>query len=258
MKIALNEDHPLYQMADIKPAFIYVCNACSKQCPPSNPYDDFAQNLIHSFKTFFGYGSAHDMDRWSFDICESCLLKWVSSFNIVPEGFEAETAHYNKQEPQHLFDEWKTEENNNKLDIDLIEEHLFDQFNDEHVTLISIDEEDGQKQIYYFNFKHENKIIHFHFIISPSIQDKNLFFDLNCYEIINDIQIPYYCSDYILNDFLLLFKMKINKIYYFIEDELNSKLVKELIKIPEDRLQYLLHKAETINYKSFDPFLEKK
>ena len=62
-----------------------VCNKCgmSFDCK-----DDFATNLIHNFNIKFGYGSEHDFEEWSFDLCEKCIDELTNSFKIKPARFD--------------------------------------------------------------------------------------------------------------------------------------------------------------------------
>ena len=45
-------------------------------------------SALHQFQSFemsFGYGSNFDEEIWSFDLCEDCLEKFVSTFKIKPD-----------------------------------------------------------------------------------------------------------------------------------------------------------------------------
>ena len=61
-----------------------VCNRCgmSFDCD-----DDFENNLIHNFNIEFGYGSEHDLEEWSFDLCEACIEELIESFKIKVTRF---------------------------------------------------------------------------------------------------------------------------------------------------------------------------
>lgn len=54
-----------------------ICNCCGKQIETPMGYND---TEITDIKLSFGYGSRHDLEMWSFEVCDDCLEKWVSSF----------------------------------------------------------------------------------------------------------------------------------------------------------------------------------
>ena len=62
-----------------------VCNRCgmSFDCD-----DDFENNLIHNFDIEFGYGSEHDFEEWTFDLCEACIDELAESFKIKVAKFD--------------------------------------------------------------------------------------------------------------------------------------------------------------------------
>jgi len=53
-----------------------VCNCCGEVFDPSE------SDLIHQFSPSFGYGSSFDLESWTFDICETCLVKIVKDFKV--------------------------------------------------------------------------------------------------------------------------------------------------------------------------------
>jgi len=63
-----------------------VCNRCGKEF---NLDDDdgssFNGNLVHEFKIQFHYGSKHDMEKWSFDLCDNCIFDFVNTFKVSQE-----------------------------------------------------------------------------------------------------------------------------------------------------------------------------
>lgn len=79
------------------------CNKCGKSIdvePIEKTYADIS--LFHEFIVSFGLDSDFDMEVWKFDLCESCLLEFVSTFKIMPEWF-ANRAKY----PEKVFLKWK-------------------------------------------------------------------------------------------------------------------------------------------------------
>jgi hypothetical protein len=63
------------------------CNCCGKKIEPKYPEDIwFLQS--HPFHVQFEYGSPYDTEFWHFDLCETCLFKFIDSFAITPKkGF---------------------------------------------------------------------------------------------------------------------------------------------------------------------------
>lgn len=64
-----------------------TCNKCGVTAMVSG---DSLESLSasHQFQSFvmnFGYGSNFDEETWSFDLCESCLEEFVSTFKIEPD-----------------------------------------------------------------------------------------------------------------------------------------------------------------------------
>jgi hypothetical protein len=99
LRIKIPKDHSLWELSfqhEKEDVEITVCNRCSKQVVPHNQNDYWSANMIHNFSVGFGYGSRHDMDYWEFDLCEDCLLTFISSFELAPDGFGRDS-----------FDEWK-------------------------------------------------------------------------------------------------------------------------------------------------------
>lgn len=66
-----------------------ICNKCGKEVDLEKA-NDFEENLFHSFKVSFGYGSKYDLELWSFDLCEDCLLEFIDTFKIKPDRREYE------------------------------------------------------------------------------------------------------------------------------------------------------------------------
>lgn len=62
-----------------------TCNKCSKVCSDTEGYE---ANLFHYFKLTFHYGSDHDFEKWKYNLCEQCVLGFVSTFNIEPDKSE--------------------------------------------------------------------------------------------------------------------------------------------------------------------------
>jgi hypothetical protein len=67
-----------------------TCNRCGKhEKLTGDEYTrEFQTNLYQTFYPAFGYGSKLDMDRWTFDLCEECLIDFVRTFKHLPEGYD--------------------------------------------------------------------------------------------------------------------------------------------------------------------------
>lgn len=63
-----------------------TCNKCGRTERVIGEKADrsYISNLFHSFDALFDYGSSHDEEKWSFDLCEDCLLDFVKSFKHAP------------------------------------------------------------------------------------------------------------------------------------------------------------------------------
>ncbi|WP_143804811.1 hypothetical protein [Paraliobacillus ryukyuensis] len=85
------------------------CNKCGKAY--KNEKKDHNLDLFHEFSTSFGYHSNFDMEQWSFDLCEDCLVDLVKTFKYVPSGFKLDNSFSliedQSKEHQLLFDHWK-------------------------------------------------------------------------------------------------------------------------------------------------------
>lgn len=63
-----------------------LCNKCGKEHKVEDEEYDLNLNLYHTFSASFGYGSEFDFESWHFDLCEECLIKFVDTFKIKPDG----------------------------------------------------------------------------------------------------------------------------------------------------------------------------
>ncbi len=76
-----------------------VCNKCGNDIPDS---------VSGGYDVGFGYGSKHDGERWSFELCEDCLLELISTFKHIPKGFyDNPYIQLSDNERQIVFEEWK-------------------------------------------------------------------------------------------------------------------------------------------------------
>ena len=64
---------------------LVICNCCSLEISAS---DWVGLNKLHQISVSGEYGSNYPGDGviLSFDVCESCLQQWISSFKIEPES----------------------------------------------------------------------------------------------------------------------------------------------------------------------------
>lgn len=82
-----------------------VCNKCGCTSGKLQDDDSYAANEFQEFGTYFGYGSRFDMERWSFDLCEDCLVELIKTFKHSPSGFAQE--NYFVHNEQLTFEKWK-------------------------------------------------------------------------------------------------------------------------------------------------------
>ncbi|HEY8890879.1 MAG TPA: hypothetical protein VIM70_11550 [Clostridium sp.] len=78
------------KMVSVEELDSLACNCCGEYFTI-----DQSQSM-QSFALDFGYASRHDMEHWSFDICDKCIEKIVDGFKIAPEitGNEEESWDY--------------------------------------------------------------------------------------------------------------------------------------------------------------------
>lgn len=64
------------------------CNKCGKVHEMNgDPWnDEIDSQLFHELTVSFGYPSKFDCETWSFDLCEDCIVEFVESFKIKPDG----------------------------------------------------------------------------------------------------------------------------------------------------------------------------
>lgn len=88
-----------------------TCDKCGKSTVSIKDDYDFVNDLYHNVGFSFGYGSSYDLENWSFDICEDCLVNFIKTFKHVPSGFQLDTSialvKDESDEHQKLFDHWK-------------------------------------------------------------------------------------------------------------------------------------------------------
>ena len=62
-----------------------ICNSCAKEIKTGSDFVEM--NKMHSLTFHGGYGSVYPGDLTSahLDVCEECLVKWISTFRIAPE-----------------------------------------------------------------------------------------------------------------------------------------------------------------------------
>ena len=78
-----------------------TCNKCGKTIEPT-----YANDMV-SIYTDFGYESNFDGEKWSFDICDDCLLEIIKTFKHVPDGFFDDNSELSEEIHQKVFDDWK-------------------------------------------------------------------------------------------------------------------------------------------------------
>lgn len=101
----------LTQVTEVTVSETVTCNRCGKSTISVKDEHNFDIDLYHNVGFSFGYGSNFDMERWSFDICEDCLVDFIKTFKHVPSGFQLDPSiilvENESDEHQMLFDHWK-------------------------------------------------------------------------------------------------------------------------------------------------------
>ncbi|PTX59984.1 hypothetical protein C8P63_110129 [Melghirimyces profundicolus] len=90
-------------MKEVQVVSEWICNKCGKSVQADS--NDFETDLIHSFQTEFGYGSGFDMEEWSWELCEDCLVDIVRTFQFAPDGFGGEYRTESSESQQQRFEE---------------------------------------------------------------------------------------------------------------------------------------------------------
>jgi len=82
-----------------------VCDSCGKEFPLD---PDGFDNGIKTLSVDFGYGSNHDMETWTWQVCTDCLKKWFKGFKYPPEGFMVDPQFGPlEKDRQKVFEKWK-------------------------------------------------------------------------------------------------------------------------------------------------------
>lgn len=84
------------------------CYKCGKSDVITDE-DDFTKEQYQHFSVSFDYGSNYDMERWSWTVCEDCLVDIIRTFKHVPDGFFVDPSSIEPEKDRHqaMFDEWK-------------------------------------------------------------------------------------------------------------------------------------------------------
>jgi hypothetical protein len=88
--------------------YVATCNKCGKRNEINHNIHNGWEDDIKEFYVSFGYESSFDGEKWSFDLCEDCLVGIIKGFKYVPDGFKDDD--YNtltKEEHQKVFENWK-------------------------------------------------------------------------------------------------------------------------------------------------------
>lgn len=88
--------------------YISTCNKCGKEVKVDHEKVCEWEDDIKGFSLSFGYESSFDGERWSFDLCEDCLVNIIKEFKYVPDGFKKDQYdNFTQEEHQKIFDYWK-------------------------------------------------------------------------------------------------------------------------------------------------------
>ena len=61
---------------------ITICNKCGKHIQHTL---EECWVRFEDFSIMWGYGSKNDMETWEFDLCEDCILEFISTFKHIPK-----------------------------------------------------------------------------------------------------------------------------------------------------------------------------
>lgn len=93
-----------------------ICNKCLVQekvdVIDDNLENAVAESTIKRFSNVFDLESDHSGETWSFHLCEKCLIKFIKSLKLLPEGFQENPFSKNTsclQERQDNFIKWREE-----------------------------------------------------------------------------------------------------------------------------------------------------
>ncbi|ATF13500.1 hypothetical protein A616_16405 [Brevibacillus brevis X23] len=107
MQKVLTEKRIVTEEKEIVVSESLICNKCGKESIKTEEDYCFGQNY-QNINLSFGYGSAFDLERWGFDLCDACLLEIVKTFKFVPDGFMQDyTEMCFTKDPQKAFENWK-------------------------------------------------------------------------------------------------------------------------------------------------------
>jgi hypothetical protein len=120
-----------------------TCNKCGKE----EHLEEDETYLVHdltSIRLNFGYGSSYDMDKWSFELCDSCIEDFISTLKYPPEGFfqYPETlimTDFTQEEVLAVFNEWKENKKINwieKINTKEVAEKMKDILDSESVEIL--------------------------------------------------------------------------------------------------------------------------
>lgn len=48
----------------------------------------YEEDQFHDIELIFGYGSNYDGEKWSFTLCEDCMVEYVNTFKHLPNKSE--------------------------------------------------------------------------------------------------------------------------------------------------------------------------
>lgn len=107
MQKVITEKKIITEERDIVVSESVVCNKCGKESIKKEDDHWFGEDFQHIHLSF-GYGSSFESERWSFDLCDGCLIDIVRTFKYVPDGFKQDYTEVKfVKDPQKTFEKWK-------------------------------------------------------------------------------------------------------------------------------------------------------
>jgi hypothetical protein len=71
---------------EVEEEYSVICNACGMELNSDEfPLEEWQAEKIRKMKIAFGYGDPADGMSFDFDVCDTCMHKWMDSFTIPPE-----------------------------------------------------------------------------------------------------------------------------------------------------------------------------
>lgn len=106
----MKESHYKTVTIEKETSYTHTCNNCGKGVNIKSDTSEEWTDDIKNFHVDFGYESHFDGEKWSFDLCEECLVNLIKQFKHVPDGFKLDGySDLSQEQHQQLFEDWKVD-----------------------------------------------------------------------------------------------------------------------------------------------------